>query len=285
MTISLVKFSTEDGMELDGIFSHEETDRAVVVHIHGKCGNFYQNQFVQVMLRTYRESGIGFLSFNNRGHDCVAEAYVEGKLEYAGGSVEIFEECLLDVEAAMSFVANFGQNIFLQGHSNGCEKALYYATNASRDFLRGIALLSPADSRWLHEMYISPKTLSDQIHELEKTKEGFGFVDLDSYGIDSHGKSYFIPVFRKSLIAMLKGDALTVINYHLPGAVPPIAIPGFVYLGQKDPFHTRSVQEIEQYWRDRFIESRILILNSDHHFHGQELAVAKSITDWISQII
>ena len=55
---------------------------ATVIHIHGSCGNFYENAFIATMARLYTARGVNFLSFNNRGHDCIAEAYQNGRLVY-----------------------------------------------------------------------------------------------------------------------------------------------------------------------------------------------------------
>ena len=78
----IVTLETEDGLALKGYLATANNSTATVIHIHGSCGNFYENAFIATMARLYTARGVNFLSFNNRGHDCIAEAYQNGRMEH-----------------------------------------------------------------------------------------------------------------------------------------------------------------------------------------------------------
>ena len=152
----LVRFDAADGLRIDGLLSRAGQSRTTIVHVHGKCGNFYQNEFISHMLRLYPARDVNFLSFNHRGHDCLAEGYWNGRVGYVGGSIEEFTESNLDIRAAVEYASRFSDRVILQGHSNGCEKVLFYC--ASSEVTHEVVLLSPSDSYQLHAWYIAPET-------------------------------------------------------------------------------------------------------------------------------
>src|ERR1700679_4021381 len=165
--MELVGFETADGLRIDGLFVPPR-DELSIVHVHGKCGNFYQNDFIKPMLSMFEHAGIGFLSFNNRGHDCIAEGYRRGEFEYVGGSVERFDDCLLDIDAAVEFVREFGCGVIVQGHSSGAEKALHYALERPEN-VNGIVLLSPSDSYEMQRQFRPQETPEAQTRRLQAT--------------------------------------------------------------------------------------------------------------------
>jgi pimeloyl-ACP methyl ester carboxylesterase len=113
-------------------------------------------------------------------------------------------------------------------------------------------------------------------------RNSFGFVPEEEYGINNNGATYFIPIFRDSLISLVDGDAFRIINYDEPGARPTIDCPAFVFLGRDDPFLTHDVAIIELYWMQEFANAQVSILdNANHHFRHHERAVVSSIADWI----
>src|SRR5665213_942654 len=104
----LVTFKNANAFHHDGILYQQESNRTTIVHVHGSFGNFYQNEFLRIMARTYLASGINFLSFNLAGHDAMTEGYRnEWDFEYVGGAGTDFNECLFDIQAAVDFAMQF----------------------------------------------------------------------------------------------------------------------------------------------------------------------------------
>src|ERR1039457_7651208 len=99
----LVTFVNRRGLGISGILYGQRRGATTVIHVHGSFGNFYANNFVPLMARTYAQAGINFLSINTSGHDGIAEGDRKGELEYVGGGRSSFNECVPDIHAAVTF--------------------------------------------------------------------------------------------------------------------------------------------------------------------------------------
>lgn len=268
---------------MDGLFVPPRGE-LTIIHVHGKCGNFYQNDFIKAMLSMFEQVGIGFLAFNNRGHDCIAEGYRAGKVEYVGGSVERFADCLVDIDAAVAFVRRYTGRIIIQGHSNGAEKALHYSL-ARPDAVDGIALLSPSDSYEMQRLYRPHETPGEQAQRLKADTRASGDMQLlpsHEYGIRTGDKEYPIPVTRPSMLDLLTGPAFNVLRLSRPWTSASVTIPTLVCLGEHDPYltvdPTLMKKEIHQRLGDEVTME--LIRGTDHHFHDCEEALVQAIARW-----
>lgn len=145
MNYPIVKVTTNDGYLLHGLFFEPETkNKLVVIHIHGSAGNFYFNDFYPYLAKLSNDLNIAFLATNNRG----SEVYnIEKGSKYAGAAIEIFEECLLDIDAWIEFAITKGyKKIILEGHSFGTNKIQYYALNGKyRSQVKALILLGFTD--------------------------------------------------------------------------------------------------------------------------------------------
>jgi pimeloyl-ACP methyl ester carboxylesterase len=174
----LCRFDAEDGIELQGFYARpseksegrvqkaEVADSAArsrgpdprpqslapspccLVHVHGWDGNFYENRFVDFAARAAAEAGLGFFTFNNRGHDYISDLLRPAKGDYVqiGGMYEKLADCVPDIRAAIDFAARRGnRKVILQGHSHGAVKAAHYLAGTQDPRVRGLVLLSPSD--------------------------------------------------------------------------------------------------------------------------------------------
>ena len=74
MKQELVRMNSIDGIEMPGIIYEPETrTNTIVIEVHGLCGSFYENRFIDILAKTYTKKGISLLTFNNRGTNFVAE--------------------------------------------------------------------------------------------------------------------------------------------------------------------------------------------------------------------
>jgi len=277
----IIGYSATDGLLMKGYLARASQNYATVIHIHGSCGNFYENEFLPVMAEVYTKNGINFLSINTRGHDCIAEAYKNGKLVYIGGAYEIVEESNYDIEGAIQFAYRLGSKIVLQGHSSGCHKILYYLVQSktNSDFI----LLSPTDPYILQREYVYPENVEDQLKRIKREYADRLDVLLPSkeHGCRAKGVEYSIPITARALIAFLEGPGIRVVRYEDPVDYF-LESRALIYYGGADPLWTKDPEYVHRFFVQRIRDVRFFFLEKgDHHFRGFENEVAEAIVRWI----
>ncbi|MFN7160034.1 MAG: alpha/beta hydrolase family protein [Candidatus Gracilibacteria bacterium] len=148
----LHSFLAADGLELHGLL-HTSGSKSCVIHIHGLGGNFYKDWYTPAMVSLYKEKGYDYFTFNNRGADFVKRMKYpkEDRQRWLGYSYEIFEESVYDIEGVIEYLKSLGYTSFiLQGHSSGCQKALFAITQKEFKEVQKLILLSPCDDRGLY---------------------------------------------------------------------------------------------------------------------------------------
>jgi len=117
----IVSITTKDNFTLHGLLStSKKKTKKIIIHFHGSAGNFYQNSFYPSLTNLYESLNIAFLSVNTRGSGVYD---IEKGTKPKGAAVEIFEECLFDIDAWIDFAILQGfKEIILEGHSFGTNK-------------------------------------------------------------------------------------------------------------------------------------------------------------------
>lgn len=126
MKFPISKVTTTDGHVLHGMLSEpqKKTD-TIIIHMHGSAGDFYQSSFYPALFSMAEDLGIAYLSTNSRGNGVYNRE--EGS-PYTGAAIELFEDCLHDIDAWIEFALAKGYTrIILEGHSFGTNKIQYYA--------------------------------------------------------------------------------------------------------------------------------------------------------------
>jgi len=61
-----------------------------------------------------------------------------------GMAHEVFTDCIDDIDGAINCASSFGaKNIYLVGHSTGCQKSVYYLAKKRSSLVKGAILLAP----------------------------------------------------------------------------------------------------------------------------------------------
>ena len=170
MNFPIVKVTTQDDYPLHGLFCEPKVKtESIIIHLHGSAGNFYQSTFYPYLFNLAKDLNIAFLSTNGRGSDVYD---IETGTKYTGGAIEIFEECLFDIDAWIEFVFSKGyKNIILEGHSFGTNKIQYYALNGKhKSKIKALILLGFTDSYGGQLEYLKKnnKDNEDTLREAEK---------------------------------------------------------------------------------------------------------------------
>jgi len=280
----LVTFKDSSAFHHDGILYSDPSHSTTIVHVHGSFGNFYQNEFLRVMANTYVSAGINFLTFNLAAHDGLAEGYRnEWDFEYAGGAVTQFNQCVIDIEAAIDFVGPFSERIVLQGHSMGCDRVLHFliTSRAKNDFI----LISPCDSYQLQAKWIYPETIEQQIARLKAERvndEGLDWLPRSEYGLKQGEWTYPIYITRQSLLSILEGPAFQLVRIDRPADFY-IDQRALIYIGGDDDLQTSPRETMFKYFEDRMghVTRISLYPEGDHSLWGCEQEVSNEIASGI----
>jgi pimeloyl-ACP methyl ester carboxylesterase len=120
-----------DGFLVTG--QRKPRSRRLLIFVHGMGSNFYKSKFKKAWMRLAPPRGIDVFSFNNRG--CEADV-----------ADETFMHCLADIDAALAFARHEGyREIFLLGHSTGCQKISYYCAKRKPRDVKALLLTALGD--------------------------------------------------------------------------------------------------------------------------------------------
>jgi pimeloyl-ACP methyl ester carboxylesterase len=281
---------TSDGINLVGaVATPKKRGKTAALWVHGLTGSFYSTpKRLSAIAAALNKNGTAFAAFNNRGHDIATSFKRNGgksKTLIAGGSFEIFTDCLKDIKAAIQFLRHEGyKNIYLVGHSTGANKCLYYVAHTQDKNVKGLALVGP---------------LSDLATEKDRLGASFGKnlkrVQEYSKKNDSNWPmpknlcgSIMSP--QRYLSLNVSGKPEDVFRYHDPkaswGALNKIRIPLAVIIGQKDQ-HLGSwrAEDLVDTFADNAIGapefSGIVIPRADHSFTKTYKELGKELAGWI----
>ena len=283
----VVKFIAPDGYIYTGLLYKSNKSKTTVIHIHGMCGNMLSFSSIIDLADMYQRNGYNLLTFNLKSHDCIAEGIyteendVKNEFYYVGGSLETFERRFVDIECAIEFARNFSDNIILQGHSMGCESIIAFQITKKRFF--DTILISPCDAYKLQLDYIYPKSIEEQIAELDSYSNEF-MLPAHFFGINTPTYTnigrYTIPIYKNAMYSILTGLALKVfrqdvdLKYFLP--VSCICV-----LGKNDPMQTYPSQRAFDLMTPKFKSYQGVALDGDHEMKPCQNELASIIISWL----
>jgi alpha-beta hydrolase superfamily lysophospholipase len=279
----LSEIVTQDGLAHQGIFFQpKKSTKKAVVWLHGLTGRFYgEVKMMESMAQVCEQKGFGFASFNNRGHDMIASAKRNGTYVTIGAGYEQFEECVLDIDAAIEFMKQKGfSEIVLAGSSTGANKAAYYACTQTNKHLSGIVLLSPISDRlsyhgktpWYKRLYLR---LLIAIGKGDKLMVGYDFFP----GTPKRFLSLITPQSAEDIFDY--GDSMPLQRFS------SIKTPILVLLGQKDELADRPVTEIQAVF-DAHAKAKkyssVVVPGASHGFDGKEERVVNIVSEWVDAL-
>lgn len=274
----LVRFNTSDGLELHGaLFRPKSRSRTVIIHIHGWIGNFYENKFIEAIAQKAAKQGVALLSFNNRGtgivSDLIARKKHSVKYRRIGGSLERFQDCVIDISAAITFLRAKGFSSFiLQGHSLGCQKAVYFMSRAGHRGVKALILLSPVDD----VKYVRSHCGKKYEANLAKAKAGKLLPSMQFYPMITPEK--FLDVADPQSVP----GRLLDYSGKL-AALRKLKVPLLVILGSDDEYDASPEESIAAI-RKAVPTAHIEMINeSGHVFAGFEREVSGTVSKWLKR--
>ncbi len=275
-----IKFNASDKMKLDGILLGSDK-KTCLIYVHGMNGNFYKSS---IPFELSKQNNFSIFSINTRGHDLLSTIRTQSgrKGVLAGTGAEVFEDSVKDIKGAVNTMKSLGyKNIFLGGHSTGCQKITHYVYKTKDKRIKGIILFAPADDYSIKRLELGKdfNNFQENIKKLLKNKTNSN-NPLQEYG-------FFTPNRLKSAYTK-KGNEAMIYNYD--GKLrefSSIKIPIFAIFGSKEEYSDRNVLEymkiLEEKTKSKNFNYKI-IKNATHSFDGFGNILLKSVNEWIVKI-
>ncbi len=283
----VIEIITPKKFVLDGLwFGPKKAKRAIIV-IHGLTSSAFSLQHVVGAL-VGKDTAV--ITFNNRGFKSVVDikqrlSKKETKWHTAGSAHEVFTECIDDIQGVVNFAKKVGvKNIYLAGHSTGCQKSIYWASKTGGRGVKGIILLAPL-SDYACEKY------ADKSGRMKKaTALARALVNAKKpHELLPRWASPIMLLDAQRYLSLYTPDsAEEIFTYGQPGKKPKtyqsIKLPVLVLFADKDEHSDRPAEKLVEWFAQntgsRYFRAGI-VPKVRHSFRGGESRVAQLVRQWI----
>ncbi|MCL5093278.1 MAG: DUF1749 domain-containing protein [Candidatus Marsarchaeota archaeon] len=290
--VDILSFDASDGLILYSMLSKPKgvTDK-VILHIHGLGGSFYGSNSIPEISAEAKRRGIAFMSQLTRGSYAIEEfGYRSGNRKLlAGSALERFEDCVYDIDGAIRSLRKMGfKKIFLEGHSTGCQKILYYMNSKkakNSKFVTAMALISPVDDH-SYDLYEMGKKSYFKLISIAKRARGNAIL------MPTKGTGYMEKLIgpeRFLSTADLKNPEAKALYYdgkldYVAGLKKPL----FVAFGENDELMKeidvrKATDIISKAYAGKKFRS-VILKGTGHTFKGRRKGLAKALLKFYSSI-
>ncbi len=283
----LVDIVTPKRYKLNGLWFGHTKPKRVIIFIHGLSGSAFWVSLAEALI----DKDTAVVTFSNRGHNKVAKLYREDNTKKgyhsvtAGQAHEVFTDCVDDIQGVINFVRGAGvRDIYLAGHSTGCQKAVYYASRkGNQKNIKGLILLAP---------------LSDYAGAVKSdTGDRLARATKVARDLVKRGKRHDLlpasvsqgPIDAQRFLSLYTPDsAEEIFTYAQPKKNPrvfkSVELPMLVFFAGDDEYGDRPAEDIAEWFKSHTNSKRYsahIIPDSLHGFRGKEKRVAKLVRSWI----
>lgn len=284
----LVDIVTPKRFKLNGLWFGPAKPKQVIIFIHGLSGSAFWTSLPEAFV----DKDTAVVTFGNRGHDKIARIH---RLDHTkkgyhsvtvGQAHEVFTDCVDDIQGVIDFVRGAGvRDIYLAGHSTGCQKSVYYASRkGNQKNIKGIILLAP---------------LSDYAGAVKSDKNGqLAKATKIARGLVKRGKKHDLlpadltqgPIDAQRFLSLYTPEsAEEIFTYALPKknskVFRSIQLPTIVFLAGDDEYGDRPAGDIAKWFRSQTRSKRFsshIIPDAMHGFRGKEKRIANFVHKWLT---
>ncbi|MCL4437611.1 alpha/beta fold hydrolase [Patescibacteria group bacterium] len=285
-----IEIITPKKIQLDGLWFGPAHSKRVIIFVHGLASTAFKTK----MARSWVSQSAAVITFGNRGHDKITSVrkILKNRRGYksilAGEAHEVFTDCADDIQGAVNFAKKRGaKDIYLAGHSTGCQKITYWASRKNNQRqVKGLILLAP---------------LSDYSIALAFDKNGkLGRAVKFARALVKKGKKHELmpkdlwsdPLDAQRFLSLsTPNSAEEIFSYAQPKKYPRIfkavKLPVMAILAEKDEYADRSAEKIANWLKKHSASKKISIRTIPevgHSFHGAEKTILIYVKNWIKSI-
>ena len=288
--VLLAEIETPKKFKLNGVWYGPKKAKRVVILVHGLGGNML-NSVASLFASVLTNTETAVLSFNNRGHGLVSKAYKsapktkKGYVRITAGSVhEVFEDCVDDIDGAVQYARAHGaKEVYLAGHSTGCQKSVYWAFKRKSSGVKGIILLAPISYYAGMRMEAGDKAINKALAVARKLVA----EKKDHHLLPTNVWSAMIDAQRFVSLYSKEGNE-EIFPYwddkRIPKALRSVKVPILAVLAEDDEYADRPASEMQEWFiRQIYTGEVVVIPKVAHSFHGGEKAAAKQIAAFMKE--
>ena len=290
----LTEIITKDNHVHQGLyFQPSRKNKKAILWVHGLTGRFYGDPLLMnVFADACEEHGWGFASFNNRGHDVIANIRKIDRRKRAdfthamcGAGLEKFEDCLWDIDAGIAFLIEKGfDQVILIGHSTGANKVCFYAGMKRDPRVVGVVLAGPTSDRFSRNT--DKSNYQSNLSFMKK-------LMMQGKGNEIVSGRHFFPMTPRRWLSLLAPNTKEdVFNYgdnlNVLQTFGQIKKPLLVILSELDETADRPMLNIKDIFDDHTKSKNynsIIIPGTTHSYTGKEKEFVGIVIDWIKQIV
>ena len=277
----VVEIITPKKVVLKGIWFGPKKAKRTIVLVHGLSASAFS---MQGLVQAFLKDGTAVLVFNNRGHEVISSiSYATGNDRLlSGGAHERFSDCADDIQGAINFAKRQGtKNVFLAGHSTGCQKSVYWASqHGGGRGVEGIILLAPI-SDWASDMKLIGAKKVARAVRVARLLVGKG----KKHALLPEGVWHQVYDAQRFLSLHDPDSIEEIFTYSQPGKTPHTLKrarkPICVFLAEKDEYGDRPASKIAKWFEANLRNGDVIIVpRVKHSFRGAEKEIAETVREW-----
>jgi len=285
MTAHVVDIVTPKKFKLYGLWYGPKKPKRVAIFIHGLTSSVFGG--IQRKVAPLLSDGkTAVLTFNNRGFGLVNRIGGNRPI-IAGAAHEIFKDCIDDIQGAVDLAKKSGaKDIYLAGHSTGCQKSVFYASGKRADKrVKGIILIAPVSDYAAAIKRHGKKVARAMRYAKALIKKGkpHELLPLSLWSEELDDAQRFESLYSPDSIEEIFCYAQ---NGKRPKILQNVRVPVLVLWAGKDEFADRPGKEILA-WFDKMILSphRVQsVVGAEHSFKGKEKMLLDAIRSWMMTV-
>ena len=283
---NVIEIVTPKNFVLNGLWFGPLQPKRVIIFVHGLFSSAFSSSLVSIV-NALIDDETAAITFSNRGHDTVADVKqrvgMERKYHRFGTAHEVFEDCIDDIEGAMRVARKEGaKNIYLAGHSTGCQKIAYF-TSKARNKPRGLILLGPLSDYASERKKPKLRHAAALAKRMVKAEKSHELLPEDAW-------SHYVDAQR--FLSLYAADSVEeIFSYSQPNKRPKtyqsIQIPVLALFAGDDEYAERPARKLVEWFKENSQSKKFeakIIERVGHSFSGGEEQVVLAIYKWIKNI-
>lgn len=288
----VVELVTKDKLKLNGLWFGPEKPKQTLIFVHCLGGSAFGHHDWLVPLINKKTS---ILFFSNRGNSVVSrikklderkkKGYTSVK---TGQSFEVFTDCKYDLQTAVDLAKDRGtKDIYLVGHSTGCQKSIYYLSKRGKQkYIKGVILLCPISD---YSGMLKEKS-EEELNDIAKYARKMISLNKGNELLPEHKWGSLLSA--KRFLSLYTPNSIEEIFSYLdpdkkPSILHKVKVPILAIFAEKDEYADRPAKEIADWFEDNSKSKNLtikIIKDALHSFQGKDKEVSTSISTWIQKI-